>query len=161
MGKLLIRQPATPGQPRTRLTMNNFRNGYCMRWNSDLGFIRISITTLRYFDRGAGSFMGGGAWITEAHVNCSVFPLDVIDKPPLPTSSIAGWVIPQPEKTTPAPNLTSVKTKIALDKFNRKFWSLSEAIEYANGATESELAQQTCLVSVRKVKGEVRIKVEP
>jgi hypothetical protein len=131
-----------------------------MRWNSELGFLRISITTLRYFDRGAGSFMGGGAWITEAHVQCAAFPLDIANTTSLPNTSVAGWVMSYAEGEPPTLSLFSTERQMAADNFSRKFWTLSEALDYANGEMNGDLTKQTCPVSVRNVKGEVRIHIE-
>ena len=64
-----------------------------LRYHKVLGLIRVSLVGMRYFDRGAGGFMAGGAWVYEARVACATYP-EVVegDEDRIPEiRSVAGW----------------------------------------------------------------------
>jgi hypothetical protein len=118
------------------LTTANYGTSSALRRHPSLGFFRVTVVSMRYFDRGAGPFMGRGAWVTRCDVECHSYPerLDefYVDE--------AGDEYMYPE-TRP-----EVKT------YNRRFWSVDEALAYANGRDNGDLAQTTKAVDVDQMK---------
>lgn len=137
-----------------RLTPKNWRSNSVIRFMPGIGYVRITVVGNRYFDRGAGGFMGGGGWIFEGRVVCSAYPeaVDASDRIPV-LKSKAGWeyrgeVLMTSGKTAIAGDRPSSKPATA--SLDQEFWSIEEALAYANGDDGGALAAASFPVKVTR-----------
>lgn len=149
--------PAKGGKLTNRLTLANWRDASLIRFHPTLGYIRVSIVGMRYYDRGAGGgFMCTGAWVYEGRVVCSAYPESIDDVDHLPTvQSVAGWGY---EGSAPCDDGHTVQmgdkrpSRDGVQKLGKAFWSLEKAIEYANGLGDGAIARKTEPVHVQWTK---------
>lgn len=146
-----------------RLRRSDWRGASVIRHHLRLGFIRLAIVGMRYFDRGAGGFIGGGAFVYEGRVTCITYPEPMVSKPALPAiDSVAGWgfIGSVPIDDTDGQTLEIADrpaTRPMAKRYEKKFWTIDEAIAYANGEDGGEVARDTSRVNVRLVRGEYRV----
>lgn len=159
MPSITLRQPGIDARLVNRLTTRNYSRSACLRFHQELGFIRVSVMKLRYFDRGAGGFMGGGAWVNEGHVFCHAMPANALEFEPEPVvRSVAGWTLaPSDPLSDQAPSRGSRRQK-EVSAWNDEFWTLDEALAYANGETNTDFATLTEPVRVRMIKGQLTLR---
>lgn len=139
-----------------RLSLRNYRHSALVRWSDELGFIQVCVVGLRYFDGGAGPFMGPGAWIHEGHVVCRKFPVDSKSFIPAQAlTSIAGWSIGIPYGG-PRSSRSASKQNPVPAHWQKKFWTLAEALAFANGDDGGALAAETVPVTINR-KGQVTV----
>ena len=144
-----------------RLSRRNYRSAALIRFHPEFGFFRVEVVGLRYFDRGAGSFMGPGGWVYEGRVVCRSYP----DEPPPEYSrpailSKAGWGF-EGEVSGPDGNAIQfadgVSTKSAVAALDREFWDIDQALAYANGVDDGDLAQCSKPMRVRRLSNGYRL----
>jgi len=145
-----------------RLTLRNWRNASIIRFMPDVGYFRVTVVGNRYFDRGAGGFMGPGEWIFEGRVICSAYPEIIEDLPRVPEiKSKAGWgyrgVVSDPsDQMVLVEDKTSSKQEI--QALNQEFLTLEEAITYANGDDGNLLAKSSEPVVSSRTKSGYKLK---
>jgi hypothetical protein len=139
--------PEAGGKLTSRLTVNNWRHASLIRFHKQAGFIRVYVVATRYFDRGAGGFMGSGAFVQEGRVVCESYPAATGKKLRVPAlKSVAGWGYAGPGRTNDGVELdisdpNNLKTYV--DNLSDEFWAVGEAISYANGEAGGALALET------------------
>jgi hypothetical protein len=156
MGRLhfrFSRSPQRGGKLASRLTLSNWRNAPVLRYHKDLGFIRVSLIGLRYFDRGAGGFMDGGAWCMR--VESFARPI------PRPLKRMKNRI---PEILSVAPSRRGKNEKVADRRssrpeavYEKAFWTIDEALDYANGEDDGAIAKDTFSARVRLTKAGYKI----
>jgi hypothetical protein len=137
-----------------------------LRYHPKLGFIRLSIVGHRYYDRGAGGFMAGrGEWVHEGRVTCATYP-EILDRTPrIPAiKSIAGWGFTGSVPITNAPGenieiADKQASRPEAELYEAAFWTIGEAIAYANGDDGGDIARDTTPVKVRCVDGAYKLAV--
>jgi hypothetical protein len=165
MGTTHLHYPRSPqrgGKLASRLILSNWRSASALRYHKHLGLIRVSLVGMRYFDRGAGGFMGGGAWVYEGRVVCATYPEMVEgDEDRIPEiRSVAGWGF-----AGDAPSGRGRKVKIADRRasrpevvgYEKAFWTIDEALDYANGEDDGAIGKDTFPVRVRLTNAGYRI----
>jgi hypothetical protein len=165
MGTTHLRFPRSPqrgGKLASRLTTWNSRDASALRCDRHLGLIRVSLVGMRYFDLGAGGFMGGGAWVYEGRVACATYPeLVEGDEDRIPEiRSVAGVGF-----AGDAPSRSGRRVKIAdrrasrpeVVSYEKAFWNIDEALDYANGEDDGAIGKHTFPVRVRPTKAGYRI----
>lgn len=147
-----------------RLTLRNWRSASVIRFMLGTGYFRVSVVGNRYFDRGAGGFMGPGEWVYEGRVICSTYPEAVEDCIRSPAiKSKAGWSY-EGEVQTASGDTVLVSdrssSKRVAEALNREFWSIDEALAYANGEDAGLLADISLPVKVTRTKAGYRLTMQ-
>ena len=98
--------------------------------------------------------MAGGAWVYEGRVTCATYPeLVEGDEVHIPEiRSVAGWRF-----AGDAPSGSGRKVKIADRRasrpevvgYEKAFWTIEEALDYANGEDDGAIGKDTFPVRVR------------
>lgn len=84
--------PHLGGKLTSRLTRRNWRSASLLRRHPRWGLIRVIVVGMRYWDRGAGGFMAGGAWVYEGRVLCRSYPAAGEERETVPAyRSKARW----------------------------------------------------------------------
>jgi hypothetical protein len=127
----------------------------------EVGYFRVSVIGLRYFDRGAGGFMGPGEWIFEGRVVCSAYPESIEELPRLPeVKSRAGWGYRGVVSDASVQSVLvedRASTKPEIQALNLEFWNLEEALAYANGEDEGLVAKSSVPVAISRTKSGYRL----
>ncbi len=154
--------PEAGGKLTSRLTGNNWRHASLIRFHKQAGFIRVYVVGHRYYDRGAGGFMGGGSFIQEGRVVCESYPSEPAKKHRVPAlKSVAGWGYSGPGRTDDGVELDisdPKNLKACVDNLSAEFWSVGEAIAYANGEAGGALALATEPVRVTWARASYRLR---
>ena len=146
----------------SRLTKGNWRKASLIRRHTSLGLLRIYIVGMRYFDRGAGGFMAGGELVYEGRIVCERYPQQVGDSPKTPEiRSKAGWGSKGNVTTTDGTTITLEdwqSHRSDASDYNKEFWTIDKAIDYANGSDDGEIGKDTIPVKVTWTKAGYRIR---
>jgi hypothetical protein len=151
--------PEDGGKLTSRLTASNWRRASAIRFHEAAGFLRVYVVGHRYYDRSTGSFMGGrGSYVFEGRVVCESYPRAPWSKFVAPeVRSVAGWGFTGSVSafgvSGPTLDFADPKNhKRLLDALGASFWTVREAIAYANGEADGLLASCTESTKVRKSK---------
>jgi hypothetical protein len=149
------------GKLTSRLTERNWRKASALREHTRAGLIRVYIVGHRYFDRGAGPFMGPGGWVYEGRVVCECYPVAVSEQLRIPAiKSVAGWGFSGfvPASKGEMIEVSDPKNeKTYIDELAEEFWNVRDALRYANGEDGGALGLQTKPVRVSWTKSGYRL----
>ena len=105
--------------------------------------------------------MGSGGWIFEGRVVCNAYPEIVEDLPRMPEiKSKAGWGYQGPLSDASGEIVLvgdKASLKLGIQALNQEFWTLEEALAYANGEDSKLLAISSEPVSVSRAKHGYRL----
>ena len=143
--------PHDGGSLTLAITESNYRRSSLLRRFDNGALSLISIVKNRYWDRGAG--LGGpglscGAWVNEGFVWLRPYPFAIGRTSVIPpVVSPAGWgwsgeILREGE----IPIESFVTDDDYLSQFQKAFWTMEEAISYANGGELSPLAEHSEIV---------------
>lgn len=143
--------PHDGGSFTDKLTRRNIRKASMLR-RFDTGVLSlVSVVTNRYWDRGAGAGGPGhcgGAWINEGSVWLRPYPLDAADMNVIPPMrSVAGWSWQGSFTADDGQVFTTYETADNyLQQFQQSFWTVEEALHYANSVKGTSLSEHSEIV---------------
>jgi hypothetical protein len=150
------KSPEGGGKLTSRLTESNWKKASSIRFHKNGGFIRVYVVGHRYFDRVAGGFMGPGAYVYEGRVVCESYPTDSVGQSKVPEiKSAAGWGFSGTVQNVDGRALSFFDPKSKkkyVDSLAKEFWTVQEALTYANGEDGGRIAQETEPVRVTWTK---------
>jgi hypothetical protein len=153
------------GRVVSRLNRRTVRESFVIRAHPTFGMFRITVVPLTYYDRGAGGFMAGrGEYITEGRVVCEPYPSSSTPNQYYAEKSVAGWgwagEVDADSRQIKVDDPKPVSKKDAISNYNQEFWTLDEALSYANGDLDSAMSVETRPVKVSRRNGILTFKLD-